>query len=74
MNSITKSKHKSLSLWFFQRIKKGNYFTEWLQGKEYSRDKLLSCSDESRKDFTEEQAVGTQDGFAAIIFDFVMKI
>ena len=41
--------------------------------KRVFHDNLSSCSDESREDFTEEQAVDTLDDFAAIIYDENLK-
>ena len=37
------------------------------------RDNLSSCSDESREDFTEEQAAGALDDFAAIVYNENLK-
>ena len=46
-----------------------------VQRKEYSE--IIFChvliSDESREDFTEEQAAGALDDFAAIIYDENLK-
>ena len=41
--------------------------------KRVFRDNLSSCSDESREDFTEEQAAGTLDDFAAVVYDENLK-
>ena len=41
--------------------------------KRIFQDNLLSCSDESREDLTEEQASGTLDDFAAIVYDENLK-
>ena len=41
--------------------------------KRVFRDNLSSCSDESREDFTEEQAAGALDDFAAIVYNENLK-
>ena len=41
--------------------------------KRIFRDNLSSCSDDSREDFTEEQAADTLDDFAAIVYDENLK-
>ena len=41
--------------------------------KRVFQDNLLSCSDESREDLTEEQAAGTLDDFVAIVYDQNLK-
>ena len=41
--------------------------------KRVFQDNLSSCSDESREDFTEEQAAGALDDFAAIVYDENLK-
>ena len=42
-------------------------------GKRVFQDNLLSCSDESREDLTEEQAAGTLDDFVTIVYDQNLK-
>ena len=41
--------------------------------KRVFQDNLSSCSDESMEDLTEEQAAGTLDDFAAIVYDENLK-
>ena len=41
--------------------------------KRVFQDNLSSCSDESREDFTEEQAAGALDDFVAIVYDENLK-
>ena len=41
--------------------------------KRVFQDNFSSCSDESREDFTEEQAAGTLGDFASIVYDENLK-